>query len=496
MTAMMKRIDGNRFFGICLVVGILSTFLFSFSVRADGPPRVKMDGPVGEPITVGAKKSVILDSPGTIKRVSVADPSLADVVVVSPRQVYLTGKAPGATSLTIWGSSDAVYRIYDVEVVPDVNRLKERLHKVLPQEKNIQVMAAHDYLTVAGTVSSAETQAQVLELASAFAPVTKEGKPRIMNLLQVGGVQQVMLEVRVSEMSRTLARRLGFNFTMMSASGEQIGLSLLNNLTRLPTDGPWPAYPLTVTDNIAGIVRFLGGDASWTVFIDALKENGMLKILAEPTLTTLSGKEAKFHAGGEYPVPIPQAIGSSTIVTIEYKPYGVRLGFTPTVLSNGKISMSVSPEVSELDFANTVSLQGYIIPSVTVRKASATVEMADGQSFAIAGLLKEETRETIRKYPLLGEIPVLGALFRSSSYQRQDTELIIIVTPHLVKPLDMARQTLPTDQFTDPNDFEFYLLGITEGYGAPKRRPSPVADTAPPAVEPQQSGRFGHSTPQ
>lgn len=490
----MGATTNKRFQVIILSIMLISVFLVPASWAAEGPPRIRVDGSEAEPVTINVGRSAILESSEPVKRVSVAEPGIADVVVISPRQVYVTGKTPGITSLTLWGSSDNVYRIFDLEVVPDANRLKERLHKMLPREKNVEVTASHDYLTLAGTVTNAAIQSQILELATAYAPRDKEGKPRIINLLEVGGVHQVMLEVRVSEMSRSLARRLGINFSVISASGQQFGLSLLNNLTRIPTQPPFFNPPLSPSDNIAGIVRFLGDGASWTVFIDALKENGLVKILAEPTLITLNGKEAKFLAGGEYPVPIPQAVGAGVIVTIQYKPFGVALAFTPTVLSNGKINMQVAPEVSELDFAHGVALQGYLIPSLTTRRAFTNVELADGQSFAIAGLLKEEMREVIRKYPILGDIPILGSLFRSSSYQKQDTELVIIVTPHLVKPLDMTKQTLPTDQFVDPNDFEFYLLGITEGYDRPKK--ARYSDAVPPMRETGAPGQFGHSMPQ
>jgi pilus assembly protein CpaC len=382
--------------------------------------------------------------------------------------------------------------VFDVEVTPDMNRLKETLHRMFPREGNVLVNPSHDYLTLSGTVSSSEIASRVMELAKAYAPVDKEGKPKLINLLEVGGVHQVMLEVRVSEMSRNLARRLGFNFSFLSASGQQYGLSLLNNLVTLPTQG-WPGNALGVSDNINGILRFLGNGASWTVFIDALKENGLLKVLAEPTLITLSGKEARFLAGGEFPIPVPQGLGGGTTITIEYKPFGVGLAFTPVVLGNGKISMQVSPEVSDLDFTTAVALQGYIIPSITTRRVATTVELADGQSFAIAGLLKEDTREVVKKFPILGDVPVLGALFRSSAYQKRDTELIVIVTPHLVKPLDMKKQTLPTDQFVEPDDFEFYLLGATEGQGEPKKSEPPAAPPETPRGK--LEGKFGHITP-
>jgi pilus assembly protein CpaC len=291
-----------------------------------------------------------------------------------------------------------------------------------------------------------------------------------------------MLEVRVAEMSRSLQKRLGFNFAFVSSSGSNFGVSLLNQLSSLPSEG-FPSNPLAASRNINAIFRFLGGGATWTVLIDALKEEGLLKVLAEPTLITLSGKTANFLAGGEFPVPVPQAAGVSTTITVEYKPFGVGLNFTPVVLSNKKINMGVAPEVSELDFSNAVTISGFVVPAVTTRRVSTVIELADGQSFAIAGLLRDEIREIVSKLPLLGDIPVLGALFRSSSFQKNESELIVIVTPHLVKPLDAGKQPLPTDQYIEPDDFEFYLLGIMEGRDRASEKRSGL------------EGDFGHIIP-
>jgi pilus assembly protein CpaC len=302
--------------------------------------------------------------------------------------------------------------------------------------------------------------------------------------LEVAGVHQVMLEVRVSEISRSLLRRLGFNFNYVSSSGRNLGLSLLNRLTTLPAGG-FPSTGIDVSESVNAIFRFLSQDTTWTVFIDALKEEGLLKVLAEPTLITLSGKTANFLAGGEFPIPVPQSTGGGgTTITIEYKPFGVGLNFTPTVLSNKKINMQVTPEVSELDFSNALTISGFVVPSITTRRVSTVIELADGQSFAIAGLLKDDVREIVSKFPLLGDIPVLGALFRSTSFRKNESELIVIVTPHLVKPLDMAKQTLPTDQYVEPNDLEFYLLGNMEGRG----KPHPVKGSG-------LEGEFGHILP-
>jgi len=255
-------------------------------------------------------------------------------------------------------------------------------------------------------------------------------------------------------MSRGLLRRLGLNFLGRGSDG--FGVSLLNNLTRAEPGGA----VLGLSDRVNAIIG--GGD--WTFFIDALKEDGLLKVLAEPTLITLNGKQANFLAGGEFPVPVPQVSGGGgQTITIEYKPFGVGLTFTPTVLSSKKINMQIMPEVSELDFSNAVTISGFTVPALTTRRVSSVVELADGQSFAIAGILKDETRQIVSKFPGLGDIPILGTLFRSSSFQKNETELIVIVTAHLVKPLDTAKQTLPSDAYIEPNDFEFYLLGNIEG---------------------------------
>jgi pilus assembly protein CpaC len=457
---------GNR--ATLLLISIAIFLLFPFPGMGAGPERVRINPTNPENLTVTAGKSVILESLTPIKRFSIAVPQVADVLMLTPRQVYLTGRTPGVTSLSLWGEGDTLSAVFDVEVAPDVASLKEKLHKMFPDEKDIRVTPTRDGITLSGVVSSAASLSQVLSLAEAYAPPGREGRPdkeKVVNLLEAGGVCQVMLEVRVSEMTKTLARNLGINFNVVSASGKQFGLSLLDNLTSWPSSG-FPANALGVNSSVNGILSFLGNGATWTTFIDALNEQDLLKVLAEPTLITMSGKRANFLVGGEYPVPVPQALTTGgAIITIQYKTYGVGLNFTPIVLGNGRINMEVAPEVSELDFTNAVSISGYIVPALTVRRTSTTVELADGQSFAIAGLLSEQVNETVKKFPLLGEIPVLGTLFRSSQFQKSKTELVIIVTPHLVKPVDMAKQTLPTDQFVEPDDLEFYLLGYTEGGG-------------------------------
>jgi len=230
----------------------------------------------------------------------------------------------------------------------------------------------------------------------------------------------------------------------------------------------------------------IGSNPSVTAFLDALKQDGLVKVLAEPTLMALSGQTAKFLAGGSFPVPVPQGLGT---VGIEYKDYGVTLQFTPTVLDDNRISMKVAPEVSELDYTNAVTISGTTVPALTTRGVSTVIELGDGQSFAIAGLLQDNITETIGKYPYLGDAPVLGALFRSSQFQRNETELVVIVTPHLVKPIDLKNQPLPTDRYIEPSDTDFFLRGLLQG--CQKASPPPVCQDSKAGLE----GDFGHALP-
>jgi pilus assembly protein CpaC len=452
-----------------VIIIALVLLVFSAISRAADSELPETEKPKKLRLVVG--KSIILKSSKPAKRVSIAEPEIASFVLLSPSEIYITGKAAGITNLTLW-QNKKILVIYDLEVDYDISRLKQKLHEVLPLEKKIRVIATHDSITLSGTISSTANLSQAMALAEAYAP-----KGNVRNLLEVGGVHQVMLEVRITEMSRSLIKRLGVNFSY--ARGGDFGLSSLGGLASGNlTSG---LLETSVSSAVNALFRFHKGSATWTGFVDALKEDGLVKILAEPTLIALSGQTANFLAGGEYPVPVPSEDG----IAIEYKPFGVGLSFTPTVLSEDKISIKVAPEVSELDFSIALQVGGYAVPGLSTRKASTVVELADGQSFAIAGLLKETIRDSMSKFPLLGDIPVLGALFRSRSFQKNETELIIIVTPHLVKPLDSARQTLPTDFYIEPDDTEIYLLGLMEGR----------EKTQPSAVRGELDGEFGHGMP-
>jgi pilus assembly protein CpaC len=466
-----------------LLFALLAALAVTFfgNQRACGAVAVSLE-PGKIQLVVG--KSVVLKTTKAVKRVSIAEPAVADFVLLSPTEVYVTGKAAGTTNLTLW-QNGKIIEVYDLEVSYDVSRLKERLHELLPEERDLRVIATHDSITLAGKVSSAANLSQALALAQAYAPGKQKDKANVHNLVEVGGVHQVMLEVRVSEMSRSLVNRLGINFSYIN--GSKFGLGTLGGLTQLvnpdraniDSGGP---FGLFVSPAVNALFRFNAGGATWTGFVDALKEDGLVKVLAEPTLITLSGQTANFLAGGEYPVPVPNGLGTTAI---EYKPFGVGLSFAPTVLSKDKINIKVTPEVSELDFTTAITLEGFVVPGLRTRRASTTVELADGQSFAIAGLLSETVRDDLQKYPLLGDIPILGALFRSRSFQKNETELIIIVTPHLVKPLQMAKQSLPTDYYVEPNDVEMFLEGRMQG--RPKNDPL--------SLQGGLDGEFGHAVP-
>jgi pilus assembly protein CpaC len=457
---------------------MLAVVLLFFCGQSRGADDMVVDTQSRRKIELDIGKSVVVKMVKPVKRVSIGNPDVADFVVLSAREIHLTGKSAGITNLSLWQNSKLL-AIYDLEVSYDVSRLKQKLHEILPEEKDLRVTATHESLTLSGVISSTENLSQALALARAYAP---EGK--VHNMVKVAGVHQIMLEVRIAEMSRSLVKAMGVNLGY--SRGGDFGLSTLSGLTEVvkASEGELLMGPLAlnVSPAVNALFRFHKESASWTGFIDALKEDGLVKILAEPTLIALSGKTAEFLAGGEFPVPVPQGLGT---VAIEYKPFGVGLNFTPTVLSDTRIHIDVHPEVSELDYSTAVQFEGFVIPGVTTRRATTSVELGDGQSFAIAGLLKESVRETVDKFPLLGDIPVLGALFRSESFQKQETELVIIVTPHLVKPVNMAEQPLPTDFYIEPDDAEFYFLGRTEG----------LEKQESTKLQGKLDGDFGHAMP-
>jgi len=442
----------------------LASILLIFSVGAWAGDNVQpeIQKPRMDTVELAVGKTEVLPIPEDVKksdqiRVTLGDPGIADFLFIPKvnrtnkvRNIYIKGLKTGATTLTLWKNGELFY-IYDVHVFYDVSLLKRKLHDILPDEKDIFVFSTKDSITLSGTASSNENLNQALVLAKAFV-----GEGKIINLLNTAGVQQVMLEVKVAEMQKRIINRLGINFNWIKDTGE-FGISLLGGLSTIFQDEDTGRMDVLFSNDVTGLLQLEHGGNQWTGIFDFLKGNQLIKVLAEPTLIALSGQTANFLAGGEFPIP---EIDDEGNVGVEFKPYGVNLMFTPTVMSEKRIAIKVQPVISELDFSISTSIGGAVVPGILSRSASTMVELGDGQSFAIAGILQESTRENLSKYPGLGDVPVIGALFKSKSYQKNETELVIIVTPHLVKPLNMADQSLPTDFYIDPDDAEFYLWGV------------------------------------
>jgi pilus assembly protein CpaC len=403
-------------------------------------------------VTVAAGKSQILQFGDDYSDVMIADPKVADILPLNSRSIYVVGKTAGSTALSVYGPKKQLIAAVTVTVSADIDGFKSRLHDVLPHEGDISVKPANQSIVLSGTVSSPSALHQILTLADTYAP----GK--VVNMLSVEGVQQVMLNVRFVELARSTARAL-----QISAISPD-----------LPAKGS--GFQIKTGDNIAGAftgeqftnlaVRFATGSGDLSVFFDALETKGLSKTLAEPNLVTMSGDTANFLAGGEFPIPVASssATGSGGVptITVEYKDYGVGLAFTPTILKDGLINMVVNPEVSDIDPSVSVNTGIVSVPGLKVRRAHTTVELRDGESFTIAGLLKSDYQNNIHQLPWVGELPVIGALFRSTNFQRNESELVIVVTPHLVVPRKGAQAT-PVDHFIPPSDFELFLLGAQRG---------------------------------
>lgn len=454
-------------------------------------------------VPIYKSRLIALSAPAT--RVSVGNPDVADILILRASQLYVLGKDLGTTNVLLWDRNDILIDTIEVEVTHDLQSLKKKIHELLPKEE-IEVHSAQRNIILSGNVSNVANMEAALKIARGYfaqfsAVDTTEfeqedgrggdegSRGEVINLMNVGGVQQVMLEVKVAEISRTELRRLDVRFNAMIQNSSRWNWGGVNggatfpdavfppNDVRIPVfNDPAPLGP--VIDEFAPndmaiadkgfFASFLTDSAMFNLAFDAAKEKGLAKILAEPTLTTQTGQAAEFLSGGEFPIPVPQG-GANNAVTIEFKEFGVGVKFLPVVLDSGRINLKLNISVSELVSGNTVgiSLDGvtssFIIPSLTKRSAISTVELADGQTIGIAGLINENLREVVTKFPALGSIPGIGALFRSQNFIKGETELLILVTPHLAKPLAPEGIRLPTEGFAEPTDFDWFVLGRTEG---------------------------------
>lgn len=435
----------------------LTLLLLSASAFAAEPPKAA-DVPLAEmpstgtQIVIGVGKSKLIELPGTYSDVMIADPKIADVLPLNPHSVYIVGKGMGTTALTIYGTGKRVIYSSDVVISSDLESLKTRLHEILPAESHVAVSAANQSTVLSGTVSSPAALNQVLALAETYNP------KKVVNMLSVQGTQQVQLSVRFVEMERSTAKDLRLN-VRQTPTDPNPQVSVLTGDTLVNT-----AQSVLNTFGTAALTFGVGG-GDLSFLFDALETKGLIKTLAEPTLVAMSGDTANFLAGGEFPIPVSQSSTSGNAlptITIEFKQFGISLAFTPTILQDGLINMIVNPEVSSIDPTTSVKLGAIEVPGIKVRRAHTTVELRDGESFTVAGLLSDNYQNSIRQFPFIGDIPILGSLFRSTGYQRDQTELVIVVTPHLVTPR-RANLATPADHFVPPSDFELFLMGTQRG---------------------------------
>jgi pilus assembly protein CpaC len=414
-----------------------------------------MNGAPSSALNVPMNRAVVVESDVPFADLSIANPGIADISTLSDRSIYVLGKAPGRTTLTLLSPDGKLIANVDVHVTPDIAEFKERLQQILPGE-TIEVRTANDGIVLSGTVSSTAKLDRALDLANRYAP------DRVSNLMSVGGTQQVMLKVRFAEMQRSVSKSLDASLGIRSTGatvGGSAGAGVFSNTATLNSflDGNTITSPNTSQGAIG--LGFSAGSLEFAVLLEALESKGMVRTLAEPNLTALSGQEAKFLAGGEYPIPVSSADG----ITIEYKPFGVELNFTPTVVDGDIINLQINAAVSSIDPTQGLNNNGFQIDAFRRRETSTTVEMRDGESFAIAGLLQDDFRDLNSQVPWVGDIPIIGALFRSTEYQRSQSELVIIVTPHLVTPTRGEALALPTDRVRLPTERDLFLFGNTTG---------------------------------
>ena len=460
-----RRMDGNKSAGcwlrdlaIGLGVALAASLLCMVGdaraqrvVQISGAERTAM-------VLVPIGKSQDVHTDTSFVDVTVGDPDVADVNPLTDHSLSILGKKIGTTRVSVYSEGKKLVGIFDVEVSYDISRLTNELKRRFPGS-GLKAASVNGRIMLSGQVADAATLDQAVTIARQFGP-------QIINSVSVASPQQVMLEVRFIEISRTAGRDLGVQWNRFGS----------NSITNIGNRVPAPGLPVTAAtiagETAAGVLsggspfgfmigRLVASGVSTDVLINALEQKGIARSLAEPNLVALSGDTASFLAGGEYPIPVSGSFGQ---VTVDYKKYGVGLAFTPTVLGHGLINMKIQPEVSQIDATHSVSVAaGVSVPALIVRRASTTVELRDGQSFVIGGLLQSDNKRQIEQLPWLGSVPVLGALFSSKSYQNNQTDLAIIVTPHLVRPTrpgDVVRT--PTDDSLPPNDADFFLLGKTE----------------------------------
>ncbi len=426
----------------------LAALLLAGPIAAETPPA---DAPLA--LEAGAGRMLQLERPAT--SIYVANPDVADVELKSPRLVYVYAKRPGETTLYAVGRDDRPVLDRRVLVEHALGRLRTLIDKVRP-EAQIELASLNQSLVLTGTVESAEAAEDIRDLA---ARVVADPE-LVINRLRVAESQQVNLRVRIAEVSREVAKELGVSWDVLKSAGDlTLAVSTGSLLSGAGASG-----------SAAGLLSFSNGNLDVNALIDALDDQELITVLAEPNLTALSGETANFLAGGEFPIPVPDEDGSVTIV---FREFGVSLSFMPVVLNSGRLHIKVMSEVSQLSDAGSIQFSGFNIPALTTRKAETTVNLGSGQSFAIAGLLQNTTNQTVSRVAGLGDLPILGPLFRSNQFQREESELVVIVTPYVVRPTS-GRLAAPTDGFVPASDGVRNLEGATHQQRLPSDPPGPV----------------------
>lgn len=418
-------------------------------------PGVAVAGPSihAGTLEVPLNKSEVLNADRPIAKAMIGNDKIADILPISDRSIYVLGKAMGTTSLTLYDGAGRVISVMDVAVGPDVESLRKQISDLVPGE-TINAKISNESVVLTGMVNNPSAVDRAVQLAKSYAG------DKVINLISVGSSQQVMLEVKFAEVNRSLGKEIGVGGLASDSVGKFD--SVIGRGSSLSATG---VMQRTAISDQFGIFRnaFSIGGLNLQAVINGLESKGMAKTLAQPTLLALSGEKASFLAGGEFPVPVAQT-GSGTgtgtqAITVEFKQFGVSLSFTPTVLGDKTINLVVEPEVSAIDPAASFTVGNISVPGLRTRRANTTLELRDGESFAIAGLLSKDFQTTVDQVPLLGSIPILGALFRSTNFKKGETELLIVVTPHLVAPIRPDQVRLPTDRVKDPSEAETFLLG-------------------------------------
>ena len=473
----------TRFSSALLCAAVLAAPLAGLTFAA--PARAQSVTSPARSIAVALGRGELVTLPGRMADVFVADDKVADVQAKSTNQLYVFGKGPGETTVYASNARGEVIWSANVRVGTNIDSIDQLLRMALPEAK-IQSATMNSTVLLTGTVAAPEDAAEAERLVKAFVGE----KMQVISRLKLATPVQVMLQVRIAEVSRSLTRAINMNWaTADSTSGMKFGVAqnsfysqyvpggTLATGTSSSTSSSGSSGTTNTTSTLVGAAatgtrlignsKFLGMNVLGA--LDLGETIGLTNTLAEPNLTALSGETAEFLAGGEFPVPLSQGLGATSI---EYKKYGVSLSYTPTVLANGRISLRVRPEVSELSSDGAITISGFSIPGLRVRRAETTVELGSGQSFMIAGLLSNSAKNTIVKMPGAGDLPVLGSLFRSTSFQKGETELVIVVTPYLVNPVDAKDIKLPTDGFNSADALQ-QVLGNRETSGRPAPRPMP-----------------------